>query len=183
MIWLARCRHSRGFGVQSPSAYSFVRYVINEHYPYYAYFDLKKKFPKLTHTERKLNSLYFRIANFAQASFWTVASTSCRNAADYIQAGCRKSEIVNMLPSGFTKTVILIDFSSSDVVTFLMSLPYDKLSDSILIAENIHSGKREYALWRHMVLDKRVITSYDLYYCGILMFDREKYKQNYVINF
>lgn len=36
-VWLRRAHHSRGFGVQSPSAYSFVRYVINEHYPYYSY--------------------------------------------------------------------------------------------------------------------------------------------------
>ena len=35
--WLCRCKYCRGFGVQSPSAYSFIRYVINEHYPYYAY--------------------------------------------------------------------------------------------------------------------------------------------------
>ena len=35
--WLLRCRYSRGFGIQSPSAYSFERYVVNEHDPYYAY--------------------------------------------------------------------------------------------------------------------------------------------------
>ena len=33
--WLRRIKYCRGFGVQSPSAYRFIRYVINEHYPYY----------------------------------------------------------------------------------------------------------------------------------------------------
>ena len=36
-IWLRRAKYSRGFGVQSPSAYQFIRYVLTEHYPYYAY--------------------------------------------------------------------------------------------------------------------------------------------------
>ena len=39
--WLRRCGCNRGFGVQSPSAYAFIRYVINEHYPYYAYQELR----------------------------------------------------------------------------------------------------------------------------------------------
>ena len=43
IIWLRRMSYSRGFGVQSPSAYRFIRYVISEHYPYYAYADLRKK--------------------------------------------------------------------------------------------------------------------------------------------
>ena len=41
-VWLSRINHCRGFGVQSPSAYAFIRYVVNEHYPYYAYEDLRK---------------------------------------------------------------------------------------------------------------------------------------------
>ena len=31
-ILLKRAGMTRGFGVQSPSAYSFIRYIINEHY-------------------------------------------------------------------------------------------------------------------------------------------------------
>ena len=45
--WFRRCGYSRGFGVQSPSAYSFIRYVINEHYPYYAYQELQEQLPQL----------------------------------------------------------------------------------------------------------------------------------------
>ncbi len=37
IVWLRRVRYSRGFGVQSPWAYRFIRYVVNEHYPYYKY--------------------------------------------------------------------------------------------------------------------------------------------------
>ncbi|MDE6108835.1 MAG: hypothetical protein K2F72_00935 [Muribaculaceae bacterium] len=35
--WWRRLRHSRGFGVHSPSAYRFIREVLCEHLPYYGY--------------------------------------------------------------------------------------------------------------------------------------------------
>ena len=57
LIWIYRWRHCRGFGVQSPTDYSFIRYVINEHYPYYAYKDLAEKFPHLNHLLRKKTEL------------------------------------------------------------------------------------------------------------------------------
>ena len=53
-IWLTRLTRCRGFGIQSPSAYSFVRYVVNEHYPYYAYADLTNSHPQLGKRSRKL---------------------------------------------------------------------------------------------------------------------------------
>ena len=39
-VWLKRIGHCRGFGVQSPTDYWLVRYVINEHWPYYQYASL-----------------------------------------------------------------------------------------------------------------------------------------------
>ena len=46
VVWAVRIGHCRGFGVQSPWAYRMVRYVINEHWPYYAYAPLAARFPK-----------------------------------------------------------------------------------------------------------------------------------------
>ena len=54
MIWLSRIGCCRGFGIQSPWAYSLVRYVINEHYPYYAYECLAKDFPEADAVRRKM---------------------------------------------------------------------------------------------------------------------------------
>ena len=36
-VWLRRIGNCRGFGIQSPADYAFVRYVVNEHWPYYQY--------------------------------------------------------------------------------------------------------------------------------------------------
>lgn len=68
-IWLKRCTHCCGFGVQSPSAYRFIRYVINEHYPYYAYEELKEHMNMLSKHQHKLGRLFFRLANFWQPDF------------------------------------------------------------------------------------------------------------------
>ena len=59
-VWLRRISHCRGFGIQSPTDYRFVRYVVNEHWPYYAYESLGQNDDWL---RRKLGLLYFRLAN------------------------------------------------------------------------------------------------------------------------
>ena len=61
LVWLSRIHRVWGFGIQSPTDYAFVRYVVNEHWPYYAYEELTDK-DWLT---EKLGRLYFRLANCA----------------------------------------------------------------------------------------------------------------------
>ena len=82
-VWLCRIGHCRGFGIQSPSDYWLVRYVINEHWPYYQYATLGRDDDWLT---RKLGRLLFRIANWRQPS--VIESSAYR---EYLQAGCRKA--------------------------------------------------------------------------------------------
>ena len=62
-VWLKRIGHCRGFGIQSPTDYWLVRYVINEHWPYYQYETLGTDDDWLT---QKIGRLYFRIANWLQ---------------------------------------------------------------------------------------------------------------------
>ena len=65
-VWLSRIAYCRGFGIQSPSAYRFVRYVINEHYPYYAYADLQKRVPVESRVALRLLRLCLRVVNEVQ---------------------------------------------------------------------------------------------------------------------
>ena len=64
-VWLCRIGHCRGFGIQSPWAYRFVRYVVNEHDAYYAYARLKEECPADGYTT-KMGCLLFRLANYWQ---------------------------------------------------------------------------------------------------------------------
>ena len=90
-IWLRRMSHSRGLGVQSPSAYRFIRYVISEHYPYYAYDDLRKKYPALDWLTRKRMELYFRLSNFCRTKQMVDYSEESSLLADYVMSIMRCS--------------------------------------------------------------------------------------------
>ena len=92
-VWLSRIGHCRGFGVQSPSAYAFIRYVINEHYPYYAYDDMLKAWPDIKGLRLKLCRLYFRLANFAQAQQWAWCGTLPEAEKQHIGRGCHNTKV------------------------------------------------------------------------------------------
>ena len=53
----------------------------------------------------------------------------------------------------------------------------------MLILEGIYNVKHSKELWKEIVDDDRTGITYDLYDCGIVFFDKKKYKQNYIVNF
>ena len=164
-VWLRRIGHCRGFGIQSPSDYWLVRYVINEHWPYYQYEAIGQDDDWLT---RKLGRLCFRIANWRQPA--VIESSAFR---DYLQAGCRKavwgesSELMVLSLEG--------DWRSR------LSYIYNKVSaDSVLVVTGLSKARD---VWREIVNDERAVLTFDLYYCGIVLFDKKRDKKNYIVNF
>lgn len=165
VLWLRRVGHCRGFGIQSPSDYWLVRYVINEHWPYYQYETLGQNDDWLT---RKLGRLCFRIANWRQPA--VIESSAYR---EYLQAGCRKavwgesSELMVLSLEG--------DWRSR------LSYIYNKVSaDSVLVVTGLSKARD---VWREIVNDERAVLTFDLYYCGIVLFDKKRDKKNYIVNF
>lgn len=185
-LWLRRFGDSRGFGVQSPTAYSFIRYVINEHYPYYAYSDLKIKYPDLKWKEYKLLELYFRISNFKHSALW-ICDTKAKygNGAileDYIMSGCFSSDVTCRFLGNDKADVILLA-NQTDILNNIDKIIEFTHSSSMIIIEDIHSSEKAKHVWRRLVDDERTGRTYDLYYCGIVFMDKEKIKQHYVVNF
>lgn len=179
-VWVRRCRYCRGFGIQSPWTYRFVRYVINEHYPYYAYEDLKRTAPTADVLQLKLCRLYFRIANFTQVSQWIVKVPERAIVEHYINAGCRKTR---MSDGNFEDgSVLLMDLTNNSEQVFLQFAEKAK-EQSILIVKDIYSTAEAQQIWRKIMTDERTGVTFDLYYCGIVFFDRKLHKQNYIINF
>lgn len=165
-VWLSRIFHCRGFGIQSPTDYWMVRYVINEHWPYYHYDDLGKSSDWL---ERKLGRLYFRLSNWRQPK--VVESDGYH---EYFQAGCKD------LVFGPSSEMVRLDVNDSDYHKKLLSI-YNKVEDNtVLIIEGINRDKR---FWQSVKEDDRTSITFDLYYCGIVLFDKKRHKMNYVINF
>lgn len=165
VVWLRRIGHCRGFGIQSPADYWLVRYVINEHWPYYQYDTMGLGDDRLT---QKLGRLYFRLANWRQPA--VIMSDAYQ---DYLQAGCRKAT--------FGDSAEMIRLTLEGDYRSLLQTIYNKVNDqTLLIVECIWKDR---LFWQEIVSDERTRVTFDLYYCGIVMFDRKRTKVNYIINF
>ena len=82
--YIRRMGKSRGFGIQSPWAYTFVTEVIGERNPYYAYADIDKRYPR---NQRKRQRLYHRIQNFAYPHRTYI--TNIAHSEDILRQLCR----------------------------------------------------------------------------------------------
>jgi hypothetical protein len=139
--------------------------VINQNLPYYAYEWLGKND---SWVKRKLGLLYFRLANWRQP---TVVIDRV-GVGEYLKVGCKRASVVT---DGQMVELAVLDIS--DDVTALM----DRCDDnSVVCVENIWKQKD---VWQQLCNDSRVTLSYNLYYCGILLFNSKRAKQHYKINF
>lgn len=165
-VYLSRMHHSLGFGIQSPTDYAFVRYVINEQWSYYAYQQLNE----LTDDwlTRKLGLLYFRLANWRQPSLMQ------RDEYEpYWKAGCQRVVLTDHLDK---VELARFDIHDSDIATI-----YNKVdSHSVIVIERIY---QDWDLWHEIERDSRTGVTFDLYYCGIVFFDTKRQKKNYKVNF
>lgn len=166
-IWLRRIGHCRGFGIQSPSDYRFVRYVVNERWPYYAYATLGQDDDRL---HRKLGRLCFRLANHLQPQ--AVADLTGL-FAPYLLAGCKKAEVVGAASAA---TSLVIAPPTANIEALLAQC----VSGATLMVEDI--GHHADA-WQQVVDSGRATVTFDLYYCGIAFFDPQRQKQRYIVNF
>jgi hypothetical protein len=182
--WIHRMGYSRGFGVQSPSAYSFIRYVLTEHYPYYAYDELKMRFKSFDHATKKKGRLYFRLANYAQASHWFDYHSAEQPYAVYVHEGCRKTVFRAIdgktIPNAFRIARLSMTEDYQAVYEALCKVATD---DSILILEGINDNKDTKAFWKRVQESQKATRTYDLFLCGIIVFDTSKHKHHYIVNF
>lgn len=185
--WLRRIKYCRGFGVQSPSAYRFIRYVINEHYPYYAYDELRKELPRLDSLTRKRMELYFRISNYRQASLWLDYSRRDDTIATYVWRGCNATRVRNIAdsqqPVSGDKIEVLRICPIAGCESVLAAALKQADDRTLFVIEDIGYNDTARRLWQTLLESDITSVSYDLYYLGIAFFDRKRYKANYVVNF
>lgn len=179
VVWLRRARYSRGFGVQSPWAYRFIRYVVNEHYPYYKYEHLAEQVYGIDKTTRKLCKFYFRLANYQQAHTFVdcFPTSSCYKI--YVDAGCQKANYHRITEATSEEELIHLfsNIGEYSMVRVPLVANYrmvvDKAlnhlpSSSVLIIENIKRDRDAQKYWSELISDSRTGVSFDLYYCGVL---------------
>lgn len=185
--WLRRIKYCRGFGVQSPSAYRFIRYVINEHYPYYAYDELRKELPRLDSLTRKRMELYFRVANFRQASLWLDFCERNDVIATYVGRGCHATQvrrITDLQQTTADDRIEVLRICPSAGCEALLEAALQQTDDhTLFIIEDIGYNDTAKRMWQKLLDSDLTSVSYDLYYLGIAFFDSKRYKNNYIVNF
>lgn len=184
LVWLLRIGHCRGFGVQSPSAYRFIRYVVSEHYPYYAYGALRGV-PGVNVLERKLGLFFFRLSNHLQRARWQLALSS--PAAPYyircIRSGCEAAEVsLKAADGGESLRRVLLTEAGDDRAGVLEDFLARVGTDDLLVVLGIHDDAAGRRQWRRLLADGRTGVAFDLYYCGIIFFDG-RHRQHYIVNF
>ncbi len=189
-VWLSRWNKCRGFGVQSPWAYQMIRYVINEHWPYYAYEEFEQHVPAFPDRIAKMGRLYFRLANFRQPSA-VLCFPACGDYELFFQRGCNKcivetvdGEMNSQRSSLPVLNVELLRISPAEGYQKVLMKAVEKADENtIVVVEDIHKNKSVLDFWKHVVEDERVVITFDLYYCGIIFFQKRRYKENYIVNF
>ena len=193
VVWLTRMHRCLGFGIQSPKDYAFVRYVINEKWPYYAYERLGKNDDWRT---RKLGRLYMRLANWRQPT-----AMERDRYEEYWKAGCRSLTPNDLSPAlSHCNATLCLDregegVGGEDRGLRTVELARVDIDDdwetveqllrrcderSVVVVEDIW---RDWQRWHDIEQDERVGTTYDLYYCGIVLFDKQRYGHHYKVNF
>lgn len=187
-VWLSRIAYCRGFGIQSPSAYRFVRYVINEHYPYYAYADLQRRLPVKSRVALRLLRLCLRVANEVQPRY-VLDYSDALNAErqEYLCAGARRARILivtegDAVPADIDGERVVIRTDVRHTESLLSLLPRIDGS-SVVMVDGIHRDARSREAWQAIVDSSHAVVCYDLYYTGIVMMDQSKHKRCYTINF
>ena len=183
LVWLRRIGKCRGFGVHSPSAYRFIRQVISCHTPYPAYSVLEKN-QKPNPVERKLGRLLYRLSReVGQASWHVLLRSSC--VPYYIRCiehGCATSDVTAMISDKSEgHRILLIDGGWTRRATIDTFMAGAREGD-LLVMRGIHANRSNRDEWLRWAADRRCSVGFDLYYCGILFFDK-RFKQTYIVNF
>lgn len=188
-VWLTRIGRSRGFGIQSPNDYQYVRYVINEHSPYYKYADLKNTMADINPMKRKLCELYFRVANDCQPDLFLDFMPDSEAYAIYVKAGCERTRTVTVnstsqlhLTADDGRMMVRMDAVEKGWISLELLLE-DVPDGSVIALQGIYDSEDAKEIWQKAMAHERVGVAYDLYDCGLLLFEPRQYKKNYKVNF
>lgn len=185
--------HAKGYGVQSPAAYQFVRQVLFAPANSAVSDAIGNQCPRMDRRTRRLGELYYRLARHLQPGLvvdFAPAADACRA---YLAAGCPDA-VVQAVPPGqkFSDyselvqqlgTIDLARISLSDGCDGFVESALDNASAaSVFIIENIWRDDLSRLWWDELRRDERVSVSYDLYLCGLLTFNPKLYKRTYLLN-
>lgn len=189
--WMHRIRHRRGYGVQSPYAFSLVHDVIYETAPYYAYAALDAA-ARLANWRTRDARLVFRLFNaFAPKRGALLFPSPAphgdgRVVKEAATLACPSAEWRCGEDAFSQSTEGALDVVYAETPQLLFAQWPAALTAAApccaFIVRGIHATPQARGAWQAITRDERVRLTFDLYDIGVLCLEPRFAKQHYVVN-
>lgn len=184
-VTVIRCYHSivrwgqsHGFGVQAPSAYRFVKDIVRQSWPYYAYETLYERYPEEDSHSLALHRFLLRFSNFMQTKLWAVNDVDEVDLA-YIKAGASKALVSDISLRQVGKQSFF-DIGNTDEEKNAHG-ENGICQCSAVVVKDIHLNDESWKLWRALVESYNGYLTFDLYDCGVIFLDASLQGGNYKV--
>ena len=192
-IWLKRFRKRKGYSIQSPSAFSYARYLILGKDQYYAFAPLKELYNKVQSNKlpRKRYELLFRIANDMQAKEWVSFGETGELELAYLKAARskiihRSCNLDSLLASPTEQCLFLVNSEFLTIeetkksISFILAHANKK---DILVISGLQYSKDLRVFWKSATQHPQARSSFDLYEAGIVCFNPSYPQKCYLLNY
>lgn len=171
LVWLARVRHRKGYGVHSPFAFDFITNVVYNRERYYAYEQIDKGLRWWQKARvRSVRRLLFRLANFHQPR--TMAFL-CGDKAllEACRCAVRGVEVQDLLENATTDMIV-----ADRADELLLRCVKD---GTMMVLLNLRQNRE---FWKRVKADEGITLTFDMYDIGVALAKRVLNKQDYVVN-
>lgn len=181
-FWL-KASNSKGHGTHSPFVYDFIMNVLNDDRVFYCFKELEQARKKYTSNElyntKKVDELLFRMVDYYQLKNIVALNA---NAITQLYLTKTNATITNQLQREQCDFVF-IDTALTQGLTINKMIETCKQKSFIIINKN-NIPQHQQKLWQHLVADKRIDTTIDLYHLGIAVINTDfKVKQHFNIRY
>lgn len=178
LAWLCRWPRALGFGIQPPWAYHFVTQVVNDRTDYKAYRVLQEAMPADSSASLRLARLLFRFARAETPNHWLIRTPHAALYGRYIQAGYPPSKLLfgelrDAKDASLIPDVYLVHLEEDWKSCFLRFIAQPR-NGTFFIVEGISLNRHCRHIWKEMVTRCRHYLTFDLFDCGIILYDSTK---------
>lgn len=154
-------------------------------------------FPRSSVCARKLGEFFLRLSNFLQPaqilSLYAFDDGQESFRKEYFTAGCHRTVYmsVNVALDGFTlldrngNDGALIVRCGADIFSedFVRSAVGKLKKGDVILVEDLYSSKESRRNWMFLSKNLKGVLMFDLYYCGVVYVDPDRYLEHFKINF
>lgn len=189
-LFFYRFGYGRGFGVQSPWAFSLVTKAICKPITTELKKHLAQQLLPTNLREQKVGALCYRIAHHLKAFQWQGVGaenpylSACLTFGEEMETPVFYASPADLLAQKKQETPCAYWLDCDALSTsFLDEMLQNVHSDTFFILPNVYHDKHQKALWKHLETHPNTSVSFDLYYCALVFCNKKLQKQTHWVYF